>query len=121
MSDQETWVQTQENLILFKNKGEQNNAGRLLEISPTNRTIISRDQGVTLAVLNFTHNYFRKLYPDQPIRYSWLKDVRVNVEEYQQTMAGETNSRIQFIKTTVAEFQALWNKATGGKKQDEMK
>jgi hypothetical protein len=101
MSNQESWIENAEKYALFLNEGDSGEAGKLLEISPSNRTIAGRKQAVILATLRFAGKYYRSLYPDKPKSYEWIDDLCDNIEEYQLTLDGEQNSRRQFIKTVI--------------------
>lgn len=114
MSD--TWLENAEDEILFSNAGGSHEAEKLLEIGPVNRTIIDDNQAYGLIVLRVAARYFRKVRPAvidsktmEIVRepYKYLDDYADIVEAYQQTMIGETNSRIQFMKVAIETAQGL--------------
>jgi hypothetical protein len=102
---EETWIQQQEKNILFRNQSRGADANRLLEIGRVNRTIIDRDQAILLMVGRVISRRMKSLYTDKN-KYQWIDDICDLVESHQQTMSGETNSRIQFMKVAIAQFAA---------------
>lgn len=115
MSNNETWIDTAEKIALFRNQGKGGDAARLLEISPTNRTIAGRKQAVLLATLRFSASYYKTLYPAVKTSYVWIDDLCDIIESYQLTINGEQNSRRQAIKVMVANAIQFFK---GGKKDN---
>jgi hypothetical protein len=115
MSTPEQWIENAESNALFLNEGEGDGSGKLLEISPSNRTIANRKQAVILATLRFAGNYYRSIYPEREDSYKWIHDLCDNIEEYQLTMDGEQNSRRQFIKVQIAHIASLFNRDKNNK------
>lgn len=117
----EKWIENAEDLVLFSNQGQGAEAIRLLEIGPVNRTIVDENQAYGLLVLRMAARYFRKINlplvnPDKPgeylpDRYKYLDDDCDSIEAYQQTMVGETNSRIQFMKVAIEQAQGILRNA----------
>lgn len=96
MSD-ETWVEKAEDFMLFGQHDDGGDISKLLEMTPTNRTIAGKEQAVILANLRFRANYFTRVSPG----YEYLNIVCDIVEGYQLTMDGEQNSRRQFMKASI--------------------
>lgn len=111
---EETWIQTAEKITLFKNQGRGAEAARLLEISPTNRILIDRNQAIILLIARLQARHFEKLYPDNKVKWDFLTRILDDVEEHQLTMNGL--SREQFMKTAIAQYQGEKN---SGKKEME--
>lgn len=119
MSDK--WIENAEDIVLFSNQGQGAEAIRLLEIGPVNRTIVDENQAYGLLVLRMAARYFRKMYPAEvdtkkpgeilPSKYKYLDDDCDSIEAYQQTMVGETNSRIQFMKVAIEQAQGILRNA----------
>ena len=109
MSDvNQSWVDDAEKYALFLNENGGGEAGKLLEISPTNRTIVGRKQAVILATLRFAAQYYTGIYPDKKNSYQWLNSIADIVEEYQLTIDGEQNSRRQFMKVAIANIAGMF-------------
>lgn len=119
MSDK--WLENAEDIVLFSNQGQGADATRLLEIGPVNRTIVDDNQAYGLLVLRMAARYFRRINPPVenklkpgeflPDKYKYLDDDCDSIEAYQQTMVGETNSRIQFMKVAIEQAQGLLRNA----------
>ena len=105
---QESWVQTAEKIILFRNQNRGGDAARLLEISPTNRNLIDREQAVIFSVLRFTASYTKSLYPENKQKWAWLDNLVDMLEEHQLTI--EKDSRLDFMKTVIAQASMLANR-----------
>jgi hypothetical protein len=111
MAGEETWIQTAEKITLFRNQGRGAEAARLLEISPTNRIIIDRNQAIILMVNRVIQNRMTKLYPDDKFKYTWITGILDGVEEHQLTIDGK--SREQFMKVAIAQYQGQNAKQKG--------
>lgn len=99
----EKWAEEAEEIAedLLSNDEADAGVSKLLEISPTNRTIATRDQAIVLATLRFAGYHYKKLYAN-PDYYGYFDFLADTVESYQLTVSGEENSRRQFMKTWVA-------------------
>jgi hypothetical protein len=117
MSNNETWIDTAEKIALFRNQGKGDDATRLLEISPTNRTIAGRKQAILLATLRFAASYYTNLYPENKTSYIWIDQLCDNIEEYQLTLDGEQNSRRQFIKVAIGNIIGMFKAKAGDKSE----
>jgi hypothetical protein len=110
----EDWLEKHEQAIdLFRTRGKGAEAARLLEIGSVNRTIISSRQAILCIAARTLSMVMRSRYNEKSVGKKWLWPAQIAdwVEEYQQTMQGETNSRIQFSKVAIAQFQGIINKA----------
>jgi hypothetical protein len=114
VSNAESWIENAEKYALFLNEGDNGEAGELLKISPTNRTIAGRKQAIILATLRFAGDYFETLYPDNKKSYKWINNLCDTIETYQLTLDGEQNSRRQFIKVAIANLMNMFK----GKNKD---
>lgn len=116
---EDKWLDNAENILLFEQSGQGADPARMLEIGPVNRTINDQDQAYNLMVLRMMARYYKRLVPAKvnesgdvvgPVPYGWIDEVADSVEAYQQTMSGETNSRVQFMKIAMTQVKnALLN------------
>lgn len=105
---QEQWIENAEkNMNFFRNIGKGAEAARLLEISPTNRILVDRDQAVLLMVVRLMAGRFGSYYPDTD-QYKWINDEDDMIEEHQLTIEGK--SRLQFMQTAIAQVQNTMNR-----------
>ena len=108
----ENWAEQAEEIALdlFSKMDSNSESARLLEISPTNRTIVGDEQASVLATLRYASLYYRALYQGEPDKYKHLDDLCDIVEQYTLTLDGEQNSRRQFIKVQMAKMAAMFAK-----------
>lgn len=107
MSSEESWAEQAENKALFESDDEAADLAQLLEISPTNRTIANANQARLLASLRYVAWHFAgKNKIKQSKDYAGMGFLADTVEAYQLTLAGEYNSRVQFIKAYIGKILA---------------
>lgn len=110
MSDR--WLEKSEELMFSNAGGNMVDANELLKTGPVNKTIVDEFQATSLIVSRIAASRFCRMYdsdPDGINQYDWTKDYPDLTEQYQQTMTGETNSRVQFIKLGMAQIQNMAN------------
>lgn len=95
----EVWLEKAEEMAIFALDQGDSGAGRMLEVNRTNRTIVTENQALANMTLRLVADRFNRVTPGS---YKFLADIADMVERYQQTMLGETNSRIQFMKVATA-------------------
>ena len=117
MSENKLWIETAENIALFRNQGKGGDASRLLEMTPTNRTIAGKEQAVIMACIRFAGLYYESLYPEKK-KYTYLNALCDIIEGYQLTMSGEENSRRQFMKVSIASIMREQMNRKGEKAED---
>lgn len=104
------WLENaEEQVFIEESENGKDPAERLLEISSTNRTIATREQGIILAGIRITADYYNCL-SKIPRRYDYLNRWCDFIEAYQLTMDGEQNSRRQFIRVLSAQLVAEMHK-----------
>jgi len=113
------WLDQSEQIMFSNAGGNMVDANELLKTGPVNKTIVDEFQATSLIVARIASDRLCRLHEDDPDGfnpYDWTKVYPDLTEQYQQTMNGETNSRVQFIKLGMAQIQ---NMATGLKRELE--
>lgn len=114
------WLDNAESMLLFSPSGDGADATKLLEIGPVNRTIRDDDQAYNLMVLRMMAHYYKSLEKPRtdndgnitgPVPFEWINQAADLVESYQQTMEGETNSRVQYMKVAMSQVKNILSEA----------
>jgi hypothetical protein len=100
------WTQDAEDTIIFSNDEDESSISKLLEVGPVNKTIEDGQQAGILMILRGTADYLRRELDSEDVSWLWMNKMADDIEMYQQTLAGETNSRIQYLKALAAKSMA---------------